>query len=406
MLDVLRPQRTTPSGRGHDAVTTDARALDTERWRSRSNPLWHAYRRIEALFGAPSLRGRFRNLRQRYESPSAIAEGSSAAMLACARAMPGQDQLFVDNLETAVLRRFAWTDGVSSSLSDTYRGGMIASFLLAPLAIIGGIAYLVFGTSREKWIFALAEFTLLVAILAITGLGQRRRWHGRWFQTRRVAEYFRHAPILLLLGVARAPGRWPRGVDASWPEWYARQALRELGLPHLAISTGYLRRALEGLLDDHVVRQRDYHLGKAARLAAAHHNLDRFSALLFTLAIVSVASYLILKEGGALGVWPMGLAERLSNFFTFLGVLLPTFGGAIAGIRYFGDFERFSAISEVTAEKLDAVHSRISLLLTGPDAALDYGRVADLAHATDDIVVAEIENWQAVFGGKHITVPV
>lgn len=38
--------------------------------------------------------------------------------------------------------------------------------------------------------------------------------------------------------------------------------------------------------------------------------------------------------------------------------------------------------------------------------ALDYGRVADLVHATDDVVVSEIESWQAVFGGKHVTVPV
>jgi hypothetical protein len=83
-----------------------------------------------------------------------------------------------------------------------------------------------------------------------------------------------------------------------------------------------------------------------------------------------------------------------------------TFGASIAGIRYFGDFERFSAISEVTAEKLDAVVGRIEMLLKAPDAELTYGRVSELAHAADDIVVSEIENWQAVFGGKHIAVPV
>ena len=92
--------------------------------------------------------------------------------------------------------------------------------------------------------------------------------------------------------------------------------------------------------------------------------------------------------------------------FTFLGVLLPTFGAAIAGIRYFGDFERFSAISRVTAEKLQAIHTRIDRLLAAPEGALDYGRAADLAHATDDVVVSEIESWQSVFGGKQVTVPV
>jgi hypothetical protein len=119
-----------------------------------------------------------------------------------------------------------------------------------------------------------------------------------------------------------------------------------------------------------------------------------------------VAGYLILKSGGVLHLWPTSVAEELSYLFTFLGVLLPTFGGAFASIRYFGDFERFSAISRVTAEKLDAIHTRIAQLLEAPHSALDYGRVADLVHATDDVVVSEIESWQAVFGGKHVTVPV
>jgi hypothetical protein len=254
--------------------------------------------------------------------------------------------------------------------------------------------------------FALFELLLLIGILTITGIGQKRRWHGRWFETRRVAEYFRHAPILLLLGVARAPGRWPQGTETSWPEWYARHGLRDVGLPRLAVTPTYLRQAVGELLHEHVIRQRDYHVAKARRLTRVHHNLDRFSEVLFTLAVVSVAGYLASKGGGALHLWPKAVAENLSYFFTFLGVLLPTFGGAIAGIRYFGDFERFAAISQVTSEKLQALHMRIARLLAAPDSELDYGRAADLAHATDDVVVSEIESWQAVFGGKHVTVPV
>ncbi len=123
-------------------------------------------------------------------------------------------------------------------------------------------------------------------------------------------------------------------------------------------------------------------------------------------AVASVSAYLLLKGGGAMHWIDKHIAASLSYGFTFLGVMLPTFGASIAGIRYFGDFERFSAISEVTAEKLDAVVGRIEMLLKAPDAELTYGRVSELAHAADDIVVSEIENWQAVFGGKHIAVPV
>jgi hypothetical protein len=403
----LRPAVVHTHGKRHGgAPVAGPETLAQESWPRRSRPIWQLYRRIEALFGAESLRLRFRNLRQTYEAPDAIGSGSAARLLEQARALPGQEPRYVASVEATVLRRFAWADGVSAQLSDAYRGSMTANFLLAPFAIIGGIAYLPFASSHEKWLFALFELALLTAILAITVTGQRRRWHGRWFETRRVAEYLRHGPILLLLGVARAPGRWPLGTDTSWPEWYARHGLREVGLPRLVVTQSFLRQAVGALLHDHVIRQRDYHLAKARRLAAVHRNLDRFSEVLFTLAVVSVAGYLILKGGGALRWWPKAIAEQLSYVFTFFGVLLPTFGGAIAGIRYFGDFERFSAISRVTAEKLQTVYARIVQLLAVPDSALDYGRSADLAHATDDVVVSEIESWQAVFGGKHVTVPV
>ncbi len=391
---------------GHGKRIEGPEAFKRERWRSRSNPLMHGYRRIEALFGADSWKGRFRKLRQTYETPDAIVSGSAAKTLARARALHAQDAAFVDAVEANTVRRFAWADGISAYLSDAYRGGMTLNFLLAPLSIVVGIAYLPFASSGEKWIFAALELALLASILAITITGQRQRWHARWFETRRVAEYARHAPILLLLGVVRAPGHWPKGAETSWPEWYARRSLREPGLPRVKITQAYLRDALRNLLDDHVVQQRDYHVYKAKRLAAAHRNLDKLSEILFTLAVVSVSAYLVLKLGGALHWWSKYYAEKSSYLFTFLGVALPTFGGAIAGIRYFGDFERFSSISDVTSERLTAIHSRITQLLDNPEVVIDYGQVATLAREVDDVVIGEIESWQAVFAGKHVAVPV
>lgn len=381
-------------------------ALASARWRPQSTTLFHGYRRVETLFGADDRQGRFRNLTVIYEPPAAIAGGSAAAQLTAIAGLPGQDATFVPKLASGVLQRFAWADGISAHLSDTYRGGMMLNFVFSAFAIVVGIAYLPLATSDEKWMFALLEMALLVGILGITFIGQRRRWHGRWFETRRVAEYLRQAPYMLLLGVARPAGRWPRGTHTSWPEHYARHALREIGLPRVTITGAYLRAALRDLLLPMVTGQRDYHRAKAARLARAHHRLDAVSESLFTLAVVSVVSYLMLKLGGKLGMISPQVAHDLSYVFTFLGVFLPTFGGAISGMRFFGDFERFSAISEVTAEKLDGVARRLQLLLAAPDSAIDYARAAELAHATDDIVISEIESWQAVFGGKHITVPV
>ncbi len=392
----LRP----PAG----GLRAGAAALNSEAWHPRSSRWWTAYRRVEALFGGD---GRpFRSLVQHYERPDEIARGSAAPPLDAARSLPESDKGFVSKIESDVLRRFAWSDGISAHLSDSYRGGMIANFILSVCAILVGMAYQPFATAGAKWMFASVELVLLCAILGITWLGGRKRWHGRWFETRRVAEYFRHAPILLVLGVARAPGRWPKGSETSWPEYYARAGLREVGLPTVKITAAYLRAALATLLDPHIVSQRDYHLKKAVRLAKVHHNLDILSTRLFVLAVISVFLYLLLKGAATTGLVPHDWPHQASYGFTFLGVAFPTLGGALSGIRYFGDFERFAAISRVTAEKLDVIHARVMLLLSAPDDALDYARASELAHAADDVVVSEIENWQAVFGGKHITVPV
>ncbi len=377
-------------------------ALERERWRPRSNRLAHAYRRVESLFGGQGLR----RLTQHFERPEAIAQGSAAPFLAQARSLPHHDAAHVEAMAVGVLKRFAWADGVSARLSDAYRGGMTINFVLSSLSIVGGISYLPFVGIEQKWLFAAAELLLLCGILAITFFGQRWNLHTRWFETRRVAEYLRHAPLLLILGAARPAGRWPHGADASWPEFYARQVLRDIGLPRVAIGQDYLRAVLTGPLRDHVCSQRDYHFAKAGRLATVNHRLDTLSGQLFQLAVAAVALYLALRGLEALHLVSVSLVEGLSKYFTVLGVMFPTFGAGIAGIRYFGDFERFGEISEVTAEKLDAISRRIDLLAKAAPGALNYGEVAELVHAADDVVVAEIESWQAVFGGKQIAVPV
>ncbi len=378
----------------------------TEIWHPHSQRRFHAYRRIELLFGGKGWRDRMGTLVQHYEQPDAIATGSGAALMTAAHTLPGGDPRFAREIEVNILQRLAWADGLSTFLSDAYRGGMVTNFLLSALAVIVGVSYLPLASVDLKWPFAAGEFVLLVTILAITAIGRKRRWHGRWFETRRVAEYFRHAPILLLLGVARSSGRWPRGADTEWPEYYARAVLREVGLPRIAMTQAYLKSALSELLEQHMFNQRNYHEAKAQRLTRVHHKLDKLSERLFMLAVLSVSGFLLLLGASHLNLISPEVPHSLSKIFTFAGVALPSLGGAFAGIRYFGDFERFAAISEVTAEKLCAVEARIQILLTAPEGSLRYSQVADIAHAIDDIIVSEIENWQSVFGGKQIAVPV
>ena len=65
-----------------------------------------------------------------------------------------------------------------------------------------------------------------------------------------------------------------------------------------------------------------------------------------------------------------GLALTLTHRF-LLGLRCPakrprlgaSLGANLSGIRYFGDFERFDAISRVAAEKLREIEERFGLLL-------------------------------------------
>lgn len=385
--------------------------LAREVWRPRSSRVFGLYRRIEQVFGGgQGIATRlFASLRVNYEAPGAIASGSGADVVAAAATLPGGDARMAARLAEDVLPMFAWADGIASRLADAYRSGMSVNFVLAAAAVIIGMMYFPARMGEFKWAFAGAELLLLAGILVLTAAGSRLGWHQRWFELRRAAEYLRHAPLLLLLGVARPTGRWPRkgggGDSAEWPEHFARHALRDVGLPRVQMTRAYLRAGLAEVALPHVTSQRVYHAAKAKRLETVHYRLDRAAGTCFALAVASVLAYLLLKVGGLVGAVPKNLAADLSPLFTFFGVAFPTLGANLAGIRYFGDFERFGAISRVAAEKLEEIEARMTLLLSGDGSALTYAAAADLIHALDEAVVDEIESWQSVFGAKHLALP-
>lgn len=386
-------------------MSSGTAALTNAQWQDHSQLSSHAFRRVEALFGRKSWGRRFGSITQTYERPGAIARGSAAPLIAGIDALPDGDPGLSRRIINMVLRRFAWADGISALLSDRYRSGMTINFLLGAFAIISGIMYLPLVGVEQKWRFATVELILLLFVILVTLRGTRQRLHGRWFETRRAAEYLRHSPIMLAMGVARPPGAWPRGTKSFWPEWYARHSLRAVGLPETRVDKPYLKNALALLRDRHVMPQRDYHHAKAAELNRVHEGLDHLSGGMFILAVLSVAAYLGLVLASEMDFIGGDIVGHLAKLFTVLGVALPTLGGALTGIRFFGDFERFAAISEVAAEKLGVVADRIELLQSAPMDRLDYRHVSELVHAADEIVFSEIQNWQAVFSGKRITVP-
>jgi hypothetical protein len=380
-------------------------ALSGEVWRPGSSRLSHAYRRVETVFGERAWSARFGSIRQRYERPDEADASPFAGMFAAMGTRREPADAIRETLRGQALARFAWTNGIASQMADRFRSGMVINFTLGALAIISGVLYLPLVDTSQKWIFASIELALLLAIVANTVSGQRLRLHGRWLETRRAAEYLRHASLLFVAGVARPAGSWPAALRGQWPEWYARMTVRGMGLPDMRVDAAYLRAATEALRDHFVLPQLRYHTAKSERLHHAHHAIEQVAERLFGVAILSVSLYLGLSAAAALGHVDAGLVKSSAKWFTVIAVALPTISGALAAIGYFGDFDRFADISQATAGRLDELRQRIDVVLDLPDAAISYNRFADLARAADGIAFAEIQAWQAVFSGKRITVP-
>lgn len=380
-------------------------ALSERAWRGSSAIGSHAYRRIEKLFGQSRWEAKFTTVRQVYERPADIAGGSGQPLLAALQSLPSGDALLPTRVGQEVLPRFAWANGIASHLSDLFRSGMVINFTLGPLAILAGLLYLPLVKPEQKWIFAAVELALLLMIVVNTISGQRARLHGRWLETRRVAEYLRHAPGLLALGIARTRGAWPDAGRSNWPEWYARQVERGIGLPRARVDHAYLRAAAGTLLDHSILPQLEYHRAKSAYLHHAHHSIEQLAERLFALAVVMVAIYLALVGASAVGLVASGTVVALAKWFTVSAVALPTIAGALAAIGYFGDFDRFAEISLATARRLETVAERVAIYLKQDDETLAYAPLADLARTADETTFAEIMAWQAVFNGKRTTVP-
>lgn len=378
-------------------------ALEREKWRPKSFVGSGFYRWIETVFGGRTVSSG--TLSSVYEKPDAIAQGSAADMISTASQLLGEDAPAIVTIRDTLLSTFAWFDGISSRLSDAYRSGMVINFALSAFAIIAGIAYLPFDLASHKWIFASTELGLLFTILLITFVGSRKAWHRRWFQTRRVAEYLRHSPTLFITGVSRPAGRWPREEMSEWPERYSRDALRGAGLPNVEVNRDYLRKALAEIVLPHIRQQREYHEAKSQQLQRAHNRIDRSADACFLAAFVTVSIYLVIELGAVLEMLPVDLPYQVAKPFTFLGVALPTLGANLAGMRYFGDFERFSSISSVTGRKLANIEKRVVLLLSGDSERLTYKAASEVVRRVDETVIEEIASWQSVFGAKHLSLP-
>lgn len=295
-----------------------------------------------------------------------------------------------------VLRPFKAIDVRSTRLSDAFRRGMIWNFVLAFLAIVSAVIYLPFGHGTKLG-FTGVEVVILFLVLGLVALAGARRWHIRWFESRRVAEHLRHGIVLAPLGIQRPFARWPKWVDETWPEWDALRRLRTIPLWEGTMNATVLAERLS-VLAKYLENQQTYHEWKARRLHDLHRGLDRAAIGFFLISFIAGLVFI----GWESAVDELG--ETIPKIFTIVAVVFPALAATLSGIRYFGDFERFGDNSEDASRDLDAARSAVQACIDQGDA-LDYETASRAARLAEEALTAEIERWEALFGGKHFGVP-
>ncbi len=288
-------------------------------------------------------------------------------------------------------KAYGWADALASYFAQVFRGAFTVNFVLAAAAV--GCAALTIVQHDWKKALLVIELALLAILLGNTMLGQRARWHARWFEARELAERFRAALPLWAVGL-----RPSDAVDdePTWTGWYARAVVRAEGLRNAKLDAAGLDAAAAGLraiLTD----QQAYHRRTAARMAKLERRLERIGTVCFWLTIVLAGAFLSALLAGYKHV--DGEGPDWGMIEAALTAALPAFATAFYGIRVTADLEGIHERSERMADQLDGL---IRAIGQGPHTLL---RLRSVALRASDTLLGEVSRWRLVAEGRRLAVP-
>lgn len=304
---------------------------------------------------------------------------------------------------------FGWADVIASRFGQVFRSAFVTNFLFAALAV-GAVALslvahdigdprVVQELAHHKIGSVSIEVLFIIAVLLITIVGRRKRWHRRWLESREVAERLRVALPLWVLGAR--PGFF-FGPEPAWTGWYVRAIQRQQGLRAARFDPDTLRDARKTLLE--VLKgQRDYHELTADRMETLGHRVERAGEFLFGLTLLAAIGLLAVV---VFTHWHVTPWQAL--LVTALAAGLPALATASYGIRVIGDFEGVAHRSRRTCEALDRLVAAIEH--DWPEATrttepLQFALLRARAHAARDAMLGDVENWRLAAESRDLAIP-
>ncbi len=282
-------------------------------------------------------------------------------------------------------------DGLALRYAQIFRSAYASKFLFSGLTVVTAAVALVGRQLFDwnAWPLAILQIVFIGLVMVNTRVGRKRDWHGRWRESREVAERLRAAIPLWLLGEAR---RDAAGAEPTWPGWYARAHRRALGLWSGALDQDRLvavRQALSVLADG----QRDYHTGIAVLMGSVERRMLTIGRILFGLTMLIGAVNLVLAIIGV--ELPFAWQYVLVGFTA----AFPALGSAIFGIRLIGDFEGAAERSARTAGTMDSIGA--ALRQDPPDLAVLRSR----ANAIADAMLGDMSHWRMSTESRKLVSP-
>lgn len=345
---------------------------------------------------------------EEFREPDSQPDGPPRA----AEALQGSIESWQESLASALPQ----ADDIAGRFMGAYRLAFVATFLLGALAVfLAVLAFLLkidclslFSTHKlSSWVglgVAGLEFVVLAIILIIFVRSNTSALHVRAVDYRRLAELFRHAQALMLVGAvvppADAQGR-EKGEPIEWFEWYFRAVMSSIdfGLAsgkRLALSPEYLAAARHHLAEKWIRDQRNYHRITWRRYKLLEHGFHRWTVILFatvaTVVFAGIAFGLADKFGYAIPSlqWITALVVVVAAGF-------PALAGALHGIASQGEFERLTHSYRHMEHYLSGVITTMRNIRS-PDAPEAVEQVA--LHAAEQML-REVEDWHRAY--RHHT---
>jgi hypothetical protein len=251
--------------------------------------------------------------------------------------------------------------------------------LLAALAVTAVAIQLVYQPHRPGWL--VVEMLLVLCLLLAVLTARIVRFRDRWSGYRSLAEAIRSGMFIALCGLDDKPGATrARILGASDEAWFQRAFTQVWqSRPQVSLrrdeAPGLRAFLIEGWIDDQI----KYHQCTARRTRIVS-NLCTLLMSAIALATITVA---LLHLSMLHSRSPSEGALKLA------ALALPAFGGAVAGLREYGQLRLHQERSERAATRLRTLRGRMA-------GATTLASVRHLATEAQQIMVDETVDWYGV----------